>query len=243
MTTVLGRQRVAVAAGLRSFLREPTTLVLLVALPPAVIVAFELALAAFADVPGLAVDATAAAQAGTLFATAFLAGLLGVVQVVDAAEADRRLVVAGYRPAELLTARLLAVLLAGALVTAVTYATFRLRTDAAPAAPALAVAALLVAAVTYGLVGAVVGALLGRELEASLALAFLADFDAYAAVDAVPVDAAVVEYTPLARPASLFSAAVHDGTVPPGDALGAGAYLLALAALALVAVRFRGGPS
>lgn len=235
------RQRVAVAAGVRTFSREPTNVVLLFVLPPLVLFAFELALALIAEVPGIDVGPGAAELGGALFATAFLAGLLGVFQVVGAAESDRRLVVCGYRPTEILLARVLTILLAGSLVAIITFTTFLVQTDVAPEATALALGALVLAAILYGLLGVTVGAVIGRELEGSLVLVFLADFDSFNAVDVVPTDARLLEYLPLATPHDLLETAVYDGTLSVGDLSFVLAYCLVLALVAVGAVSWRGG--
>ncbi len=240
MRTV-SRQRAAIAAGLRTFLREPTNVALLVVLPPVVLFAFELALDSLGDTPGIDVQPGAAQLGGALFATAFLAGLLGVFQVVGAAESDRRLVACGYHPVEVLLSRLLTILLAGSLVAGVTFVMFRLRTDVTPEQPLLAVGALVSAAVIYGLIGVVIGALLGRELEGSLVLVFLADVDAFGAIGAVPTESGALDYFPLATPHSLLEAAVYDGTPSTGDGLLLLGYILVLGVLALVAVALGGG--
>lgn len=234
--TTLSRQRNAITAGVRTFVREPTNVVLLVVLPPVVLFAFELALDPLAEAPGITFEPGAAELGGALFATAFLAGLLGVFQVVGAADSDRRLVVCGYHPVEVLVARLLTILLAGALVAAITFTTFWVRTDVTPERPLLAFGALLGAAVLYGLIGVTIGALVGRELEGSLALVFLADVDAFGAIGAVPTDAAVLEYFPLAAPHDVLEAAVYDGTVATGDVSVIVGYALVLGTLALGAV-------
>lgn len=215
--SAVGRQRVAVAAGVRSFLREPTNVVLLVVLPPAVLVAFDLALDPLGAVPGFDISPAAAELGGALFATAFLAGLLGVFQGVSTADVDRRLVVCGYAPVEVLAARLLTVLLAGTLVAAITYVTFRLRASVAPAAPVAAFAVLVLAAALYGLVGVLVGVAVGRELEGSLLLVFLADFDAFNAIGVVPTESDLLAYLPLATPADMLEDAIYEGTVAAGD--------------------------
>ncbi len=235
------RQREAIAAGLRTFLREPTNVALLLVLPPVVLFAFELALDPLSEAPGIEFEPGAAQLGGALFATAFLAGLLGVFQVVGAAESDRRLIVCGYHPAEVLLSRLLTILLAGCLVAGVTFTTFWIRTDVTPEQPLLAVAALVGAAVIYGLIGVTIGAVLGRELEGSLVLVFLADVDAFGAIGAVPTEAEVLEYFPLATPHDLLEAAVYDGTASTGDGLLLLGYILAFGVLALGAVAVGGG--
>lgn len=242
MTTVT-RQRAAVATGLRTFLREPTNLTLLFVLPPVVLLAFDRSMAVIGDVPGLDVPPAAAELGGALFATAFLAGLLGLFQVVGAADPDRRLIVCGYRPWEILVARLLTIGLASVLVTGIVYPTFLVLTDLTPASHALAVGSLLVAALSYGLIGVLIGAVLDRELVGSLVLVFLADFDAFASLGVIPMDHAVVDYVPLAHPSAMLGSAVRDGTVATGDALVAGAYVMGLAIFVLVTVTLRGDSS
>lgn len=234
------RQREAVGAGVRTFLREPTNVVLLVALPPLVLFTYELALDPISETPGIEFAPGAAELGGALFATAFLAGLLGVFQVVGAADSDRRLVVCGYHPVEVLLARLLTILLAGGLVAGITFVTFLLRTDVTPERPALAFGVLVSAAVIYGLVGVCLGALVGRELEGSLVLVFLADIDAFGAIGAVPTEGDVLEYFPLATPHDMLESAVHEGTLSGGDVLTVGVYIIVLGLLAIGAVLFGG---
>jgi len=239
MSTVT-RQRAAIMTGLRTFLRERTNLMLLVVLPPIVLLAFDISLETIGDAPGIEVPAAAAELGGALFATAFLAGLLGVFQVVGGTEPDRRLVVCGYQPWEILSARLLTIVAASALVATLVYATFRWLSDITPQAPVLVIGALLVAAVTYGLLGVIIGSLIGRELEGSLILVFLADFDAFAALGVIPMDSDIIDYVPLAHPHAMLESAVHDGTVATGDLAVAGTYVVVLAVIALLAVRIRG---
>ena len=239
--TGVRRQRAAIAAGLRTLLREPTTIAMVVVLPPLVIVAFDVTMDAIGDVPGIDLPPGAAELGGALFATAFLAGLLGVFQVVGSSEPDGRLVRCGYRPWEVLLARTFTIVAASSAVALLTFGTFLVRSDVAPEAPVLAIGALVLAAVIYGLIGVLIGALLERELVGSLVLVFFADFDAFASLGVVPIETDLVELLPLARPHDLLSSAVHDGTVAAGDAMVAGAYVLALAGAVIVVVSMRGG--
>ncbi|MCL9814504.1 ABC transporter permease [Natranaeroarchaeum aerophilus] len=241
--TSVGRQRAAVATGLRTFLREPTNLGLLVVLPPIVLLAFDLSMDVVADVPGLDVPSAAAELGGALFATAFLAGLLGLFQVVGAADPDRRLIVCGFRPWEMLLARVLTIGLASALVTGIVYVIFLTLSDLTPASHALAIVSLLVAALIYGLIGVLIGAVLNRELVGSLVLVFLADYDAFASLGVIPMDHTAVDYVPLSHPSNLLDSAVHDGTVATADALIAVTYVVGLAVLTLAAVTLRGDSS
>ncbi|MFC7057778.1 ABC transporter permease [Halovenus salina] len=238
--SIAPRQRAAVGAGLRTFLRKPMNVVLLVVLPPAVLFMYELAVDPISAAPGIDLTPGAADLGGALFATAFLAGLLGVFQVVGTAQSDRRLVVCGYRPAEVLLARLLTVLIAGGLVAAITFVTFWLRTDVTPERPLVAFGALLGAALVYALVGVCLGALLGRELEGSLVLVFLADIDSFGSIGVVPTESAVIEYFPLATPHDMLHAAVYDGTVSGGEVLTVLGYAAALGVLAVALVIYGG---
>lgn len=238
--STLTRQHAAITTGLRTFFRERTNLVLVVMLPPIVLVAFDIALETMGETPGIKMPPAAAELGGALFATAFLAGLLGVFQAVGRSGPDRRLIVSGYRPWELLTARLLTIVAVSGLVAGLVYITFRLLAAVDPELPLLMFGGLLVAAVTYGLLGIIIGSLVGRELEASLVLVFLADFDAFAALGVIPIDSEIVEYVPLAHPHALVESSIHGETVPTSDALVAGVYILVLAGVALAAVTSRG---
>ncbi|MEX2324040.1 MAG: hypothetical protein WEA29_09765 [Acidimicrobiia bacterium] len=91
---------------------------------------------------------------------AFLAGLAGLFVVLGSVEGDRRLVLAGFKPREVLVSRLGVITLAAVLVSAVslavTAASFQPRVWVTFAGATLAVA------VTYALIGVVVGPLVGR---------------------------------------------------------------------------------
>lgn len=91
---------------------------------------------------------------------AFLAGLAGLFVVVGSAEADRRLVIAGFRPREVLTARLGVIVLAAVLVSAVSLAVTA-ASFTPQVWPTFALATIAVAA-TYAMIGVIVGPLVGR---------------------------------------------------------------------------------
>lgn len=95
-----------------------------------------------------------------LIAVGFLVGLCGVFLMLSAREADRRLVVAGFRPTEAIGARLLVLLTANAIVVLVSIAVTAWKFDVREW-PAFA-AAIALAGVEYGALGALAGALLGR---------------------------------------------------------------------------------
>lgn len=103
---------------------------------------------------------------------AFLAGLAGLFVVLGSAEGDRRLVLAGFKPREVLASRLGVITLAAILVSAVSLAV-----TAASFEPEVWVtfaAATLAVAITYALIGVVIGPLVGRV--GGLYLMFLLPF-------------------------------------------------------------------
>jgi hypothetical protein len=91
---------------------------------------------------------------------AFLAGLAGLFVVLGSAQADRRMVLAGYRPGEVLAARLGVIVFAALLVSAVslvvTAISFR------PEVWLTFGAATAAVAVTYAMMGVLLGPLVGR---------------------------------------------------------------------------------
>jgi ABC-2 type transport system permease protein len=219
-------------AHVREFLREPVHVVLLVALPPLVVEGYGRAMASFPEFPYMtAVPATLGRVNGAVFAAAFLAGLIGLFQVVSAVQADGRLAVCGFSRAEIFVSRLGTVLAVSVGSAVVTFGALWWRVDVA--APAAAFGALALAALTYGLIGVLVGTVLPRELEGSLVLVFVADFDDFLASGIVDVDSPVVNLLPLHYPHALFRSAVLEGSVPTEDVLAGLAYLVVLFALVL----------
>ncbi|WP_030587799.1 ABC transporter permease [Streptomyces anulatus] len=105
-------------------------------------------------------------------AIASLATLAGLFTVLDARSGDRRLVLAGFRPSRLLTVRLTVVTLLALLATAaslaVTATVFTARQWG------LYIAASILIALTYGLVGVLIGPVFGRV--GGVLIAFLLPF-------------------------------------------------------------------
>lgn len=104
---------------------------------------------------------------------AFLAGVAGLFVALASAQADRRLVLAGFRTSEVLVARLGVVWAAALVVTAVSLAvTF---VDFRPEQPLPFVVANLLAALTYSMIGVILGVAAGRlgGLYLVLALPFI----------------------------------------------------------------------
>jgi len=220
--TDVGRLATGTRLRLLELGRTPVTLAMVFALPPVVVEMYGVALESFPVVPSAGADPTTVGRmTGTLFAVAFLAGLVGLFQILSATRGDERLAVAGYPRSSMLVARLVTMVVVAVVATAVAYAVLTVRV--AVAAPALAFGVLALAGLLYGLLGVVVGSLLPRELEGSLVLVFLADVDNALSSGLFPAewtvsvpavgDVAVVELAPLYHAHSLFSAAVLDGTL------------------------------
>jgi len=91
---------------------------------------------------------------------AFLAGLAGLFVVLGSAEADRRLVIAGFRPREVLAARLGVILFAAVLVSVVSLAVTAV--SFTPQVWITFALATVGVAVTYAMIGVVIGPVVGR---------------------------------------------------------------------------------
>lgn len=231
-----GRLTLGAAASLKEFLRQPLQVALLLALPALVVEAYGQAMASFPALPFMeSLPATLGRINGAVFAAAFLAGLVGLFQMIAAVEADERLELAGFGPFELFARRLGTVLVVSLLAAGTSLAAITWQVDVA--APVAAYGALALAAALYGLLGMLIGVVLPRELEGSLVLVFLADFDDVLASGLANVDSPVADLTPLSYPHALFSAAVTDGTVAGADVLGGGAYLGVAGVVTFIAYR------
>lgn len=237
------RLKVGVAATVRSFVREPVQVAVLLVLPVLVIEGYGYAMQAFPEFPFMqTVPETMGRLNGAVYAVAFLAAILGLFQVISALQADERLQLCGYSRAELFVTRLATVVGASLLVAAVSLAV--LSWNVTIEAPAAAFGALAAAALTYGLIGMLVGAVLPRALEGSLVLVFLIDADDFLSSGMLDIDSGLLELFPLYHPHGMFQSAVFDGSLATSDALTTGAYLLVLlgvVAAAYVSLTGNGG--
>ncbi len=91
---------------------------------------------------------------------AFLAGLSGLFVVQGSLEADSRLALAGFRPREILTSRLGTIVVASLLATVVALGVTAV--DFAPESWIWFTVGNVLVAVTYGMIGVLVGVLFGR---------------------------------------------------------------------------------
>ena len=169
--------RVASEMAFRDQRRRPLVLILLVALPAYVItrsIAETLETPRRIGLPdGVWVTTTmrdlhGAGMGGLV--VGFVVALVGVFVVQSAMQADKRLVLAGFKPGEAVTARLLVLLAATALVVGVAAATTALNftPDSWPAT----LAGLALIGLIYGSIGAIAGAVLNK-LAATYLILFL----------------------------------------------------------------------
>lgn len=163
----MSRIALATGLGLREQLRRPLLLVLLVGLP-----FFFITRAIASTVPqgrsvplpdGSVIASNMQDVHGATMAAitvAFLAGLCGLFVIRSAREADRRLVVAGFRPWDAIAPRLIEVGVATLIVVAVSLAVTAISFSPRQWPPF--VAANLLIGLTYGAIGGIAGTLLGR---------------------------------------------------------------------------------
>lgn len=172
------RTLTATAMALRDQLRRPLVLILLVLLPAYVVfrsIAITEATPRSVTLPGGDViasnmrDVHGAVMAGIVIA--FVAGLIGVFVMQSALQGDRRLVVAGFKPGEAISARLIVMAASTGLVVAVSAIVTALSFGIASWAPFLA--SLVLIGLLYGSIGALAGAVLDR-LAATYLILFLA---------------------------------------------------------------------
>lgn len=235
----MSRVTTAVEMGLREYRRTPVLLALLVFLPAYLVGLFALVAPdspAAVHVGGETVrtELTTALPAFTApMAAALVTGIAGLFLMRATADADARLVLAGYRPWQVVLARLGLLGTVSAVATVVAVAVARLFVT--PAAIAWFVAAVFLTGLVYGAVGAVAGLVLGR-LAGVYAILFGSMVDLFLFQNPLATDAPeVATYLPGHFPLTL---AVDAAFAPGVDAsaaawsLGAVAVLTAAASLA-----------
>ncbi len=181
--SVATRVRAVLRAGAREYRRNRVLWALLIVVPAVFV---GLAISVTLDQPGpiglvegtrhfTAMVSQRRMHAVTMapVASAFLAGITGLFVITGSAGGDRRLVLAGFRPVEVLAGRLGVIGAATVLATAVAVITSGLWY--APGQWVVFAAANLLIALTYAMVGVLVGPLTGRlgGLYLILVLAFI----------------------------------------------------------------------
>lgn len=225
-----------------SFFRNPLNVALLIVIPPMVIHSYGVAMEAIPDIiVGGRVAADVGRVNGALFATAFLTGLFGLFQIIGAYNADRRLVTAGFSRVRLLVVRVGTILVVSSFVGLVSYAVFSWYVS--PERPLVVLGTLVVAGVSYGLLGVLIGSIVPRKLEGSLALVFIADADTVFGSGLIEWDSLVPKLYPLYYPNQLLGDAAFEGTIDTTHAALAGGYAVGLLAVVTVVFAFvmRGG--
>jgi hypothetical protein len=209
---------VGIDAHARSFVRDPVTLVLAIVLPAIVIEGWGQAMSGLPDMPSVEVVSLDLARIlGATLGVSFIAGLLGLVLIIGAREADRRLVLVGYSPTILLISRLVTIGGITAVIAGINLAV--LAYFVPPEAPVLALAFLALAGVLYAFIGVLVGAALPRIFEGSLVVVLFAFMDAFLSGDS-PLAADTPDWValfPLYHPKRLVQDAVTSGSYDTGD--------------------------
>lgn len=225
-TVRLRRIATGASAQIRSFVRDPLNVVLLVGLPVFVIGGFGQAMSSFPETDAMQVAPQNAGRTlGALFSTAFLTGLFGLYQGIDARQTDERLVVAGYPFERLLGARLVSTLVIGVILSLWCLALLWVRVP--PTTPLVAAFVLVGSGLIYALIGVLIGTFAPDLFEGSLILLFVADMDAFLG-SGMSRAGATNPLLPLYYPLELFQSAVVDGHVLPMRVVGMGTYLLVL---------------
>jgi ABC-2 type transport system permease protein len=152
--------------GIREYRRTPVLLALLIAIPVYVIGVFQVVIPETELKLQLASGTTITATAGNLIgilmtpaAGALIGGITGLFVMQMTRGTDERLVVSGYRPHQVVLARLGLLGVVGILVTVVSTTTLFL-TGFVPESVGWFVLATLLATLIYGLIGILVGSVL-----------------------------------------------------------------------------------
>lgn len=234
-----------VFAGVRlstlSFFREPLNIALVLLLPALSIQIYGVSLSQFPEVGMFATAgslATTGRITGAVFATGALAGVLGLFQMISARNADRRLVISGFRPGELVVSRFSAVLIVSLAISAISTVTLAWLLSDTMGSPFIVFSSLALAGMVYGFLGILIGTVLPRELEGSLLLVIIADMDNVFASGLFGIDESITRFAPLSHPHELVSRAVLDGSLATSHVLPAIVSVLVLGSLSIGAYSF-----
>ncbi len=178
-------------------------------------------------------------------AVSFLACFLAFNLVHKRRETDARLVLAGYRPSEVLLAKVLVLVCLVALLAA--YETAILRPWVVPRQTTLVLAGLFMGGFTYGCLGMLVGSVVLHELEGAFLIVLLTNVDpgwlqnpVYYAHSANP---AIIRALPGYGPAQLSLVGAFSHDEPRGALSRAGAWAAAALLVALLAFGLRIRPA
>lgn len=199
----------AVAVTSRDFvreqLREPLTLVLLVAIPAFFVLIFAGVLGEFSKALGGTLQARSATAISAGWSAAFLSGTLAFFMVSSSRAADRRLALAGLGAGRVAVSRIAAALVLGMTVSAAAFLTLWLRSGIGhPLHTAVGIVAF--AAIYIG-VGALVGVFVSDPLEGSLLVLLVFSVDAFSGPQMTSASRGIGTYMPSYHAANLLIAA------------------------------------
>ncbi|CQH65057.1 uncharacterized protein HHUB_6052 (plasmid) [Halobacterium hubeiense] len=236
--SLLSRYAAGIRASALSFFREPLNLVLLVVLPAASIQIFGVAYGQFPEFGFLNLPASLDATAritGATFATGALAGVLGLFQLISARDADHRLSICGFPALDLLVARFATLVVISLVIAGVSTLTLVGLLSEPVASPLFVFMGLTLVGVIYAMLGILVGAVLPRALEGSLALVILADMDNVIASGIFPIQDRITQLSPTSYGHEVVTRAVLDGELATGELLPALTIVAVLGGLAILA--------
>jgi hypothetical protein len=236
--SVLRRNVAGIRASARSFFREPFNLALLIALPALSIQTYGIGLEKFPDVGflgKLGPLATTGRITGAVFAVGALAGVLGLFQLISAREADRRLSICGYPAADLLVSRFITLVAISLVIAGVGTGTLVALLSDPVGSILFTFVGLALAGFIYAMLGMLVGSVLPRELEGSLTLVILAEFDNLLASGIFQIKDGITQFSPLSYPHEIVTRAVIDGKFASGEVVPALAFVLVFGLLAVLA--------
>jgi ABC-2 type transport system permease protein len=178
-------------------------------------------------------------------AVCFLACFLAFNLVQNRTLADRRLVLAGYRPREVLASKLLLLVALAAIVAA--YETACIRPYVAPVHLGRVALGFFLGGLEYGCAGLFIGSVVRHELEGVFCIVLLANVDAGWLQNPIyyaqSTNRRVIEAMPAWAPTQLAIAGAFDDQTPPGMLRRALLYWAALLAVALLAFALRIRPA
>jgi ABC-2 type transport system permease protein len=221
-----------------SFFREPLNLALLFVLPAASIQIFGVAYGQFPEFGFLNLPAsltTTAKITGATFATGTLAGVLGLFQLISARDADHRLSICGFPALDLLVSRFVTLVVISLVIAGVSTLTLLGLMSEPVASPLFVFGGLTLVGIIYAMLGMLIGAVLPRALEGSLALVILADMDNVIASEIFQIQDRITQLSPTSYGHEIVTRAVLEGELATGELLPALTIVTVLGGLAVLA--------
>jgi hypothetical protein len=196
---------------LLDYARRPLNLVLLVAVPVVIVVAWSGNLATFSKLLSAGEKPTHLEVATAGWAAAAVAGLAGFFQVVGSHATDRRLAAASARgPIAVVVGRLIAAAVLAGAASVVALVALAIRGGIAN--PARAIPAVVVIAVTYVAIGVLVGTFTRSEMNGALVITVIWMLDVFVGTGLGGGSSLITRLFPMHFPTMvLTSQAAHHG--------------------------------